>query len=159
MAEEKVIPDEAISEIEALFEHVPKKKATVIEALKIIQGHNRWVSDAAVKELAAMLEMSPDEVDGVATFYNIIFRQPVGRHVIHLCNSVSCYILGYEKIEEHIKNKLKVEFGETTTDGRFTFLPIPCLGTCDHGPAMIIDKDLHRDLTPEKVDEILEKYA
>lgn len=158
MAETKVIPDKAVKEITALFHHVPKKSATCIEALKIIQNHNRWVSDDAVKELAVLLEMSPDEIDGVATFYNIIFRQPVGRHIIHLCNSVSCYILGYEKIEDHIKNKLKVGFGETTPDGRFTFLPIPCLGTCDHGPAMIIDEDLHRDLTAEKVDEILEKY-
>ena len=158
MTTEQVISNEARQEIESLFHHLPHKQAACIDALKVVQRYNRWVSDEALNELAPILEMSPHEIDSVATFYNIIFRRPVGRHVIFLCNSVSCYIMGYDKIHEAIKQKLGIDFGQTTPDDRFTFLPIPCLGTCDHAPALLVDEDLHRDLTPEQLDEILAKY-
>jgi NADH-quinone oxidoreductase subunit E len=102
--------------------------------------------------------MTSDELDSVATFYNLVFRKPVGRHVILICDSISCWVMGFEKILDHIQNKLKIKYGETTKDNRFTLLPIPCLGTCDRAPALMIDNDLHRDLTVEKIDKILEKY-
>lgn len=154
----QVIPEEAKQEIEKLFEHLPHKQAACIDALKIVQKYNRWVSNEALEELAPILDMSAHQIDGIATFYNIIFRRPVGRHVIYLCNSVSCYIMGYEAIHAALKEKLQIGLGMTTKDDRFTFLPIPCLGTCDHAPAMIIDEDLYRDLKPEQLDEILAKY-
>lgn len=158
MVTAQVISNEARQEIEKLFHHLPHKQAACIDALKIVQKYNRWVSDEALQELAPILEMSVHEIDSVATFYNIIFRRPVGRHVILLCNSVSCWIMGYEEIKKTLKDKLKIDFGMTTKDDRFTFLPIPCLGTCDHAPAMIIDEDLYRDLKPDQLDEILAKY-
>lgn len=158
MVTAQVISNEARQEIEKLFHHLPHKQAACIDALKIVQKYNRWVSDEALQELAPILEMSVHEIDSVATFYNIIFRRPVGRHVILLCNSVSCWIMGYEEIKRALKDKLKIDFGMTTKDDRFTFLPIPCLGTCDHAPAMIIDEDLYRDLKPDQLDEILAKY-
>jgi NADH-quinone oxidoreductase subunit E len=102
--------------------------------------------------------MTSDELDSVATFYNLVFRKPVGRHVILICDSISCWVMGFEKILDHIQNKLEIKYGETTKDDRFTLLPIPCLGTCDRAPALMIDNDLHRDLTVEKIDKILEKY-
>jgi NADH-quinone oxidoreductase subunit E len=80
--------------------------------------------------------MSPAEVDSVTTFYNLIFRRPVGRHVILICDSVSCWIMGYEQVLNHIKRRLGVEIGQTTTDRRFTLLPIACLGACDKAPAV-----------------------
>ncbi len=158
MAIEQVISNEARQEIENMFHHLPHKQAACIEALKVVQKHNRWVSDEALQELSPILEMGVSEIDSVATFYNIIFRKPVGRHVIFLCNSVSCWIMGYETIHASIKEKLGVDFGQTTPDDRFTFLPIPCLGTCDHAPALIIGEDLYRDLKPDQLDEILAKY-
>jgi len=94
--ENQVISDEARKEIEALFHHLPHKQAACIDALKVVQKYNRWVSDEALEELAPILEMKTHEIDSVATFYNIIFRRPVGRHVIFLCNSVSCWVMGYE---------------------------------------------------------------
>ncbi len=145
-------------EIQYEFEHYETKQAACIEALKIVQRHRGWVSDDAVKDIAAFLEMSPDEVDSVASFYNLIYRHPVGKNVILLCDSVSCWVLGSTTIGEHIKQKLGIDFGQTTEDKRFTLLPIACLGTCDHAPAMMINWDTHRNLTPEKVDGILEKY-
>jgi len=95
----------------------------------------------------------------VATFYNLIFRQPVGRHVIMICDSISCYLTGYEQILAYLKKTLGVEFGQTTLDNRFTLLPICCLGNCDNGPAMRINSDYHGRLTPERVDAILAEYT
>lgn len=158
MTTEQVISDEARAEIDKLFEHLPYKAAACIDALKVVQKHNRWVSNEALKELAPILEMSPHQIDAVATFYNIIYRRPVGRHVIHLCDSVSCWVLGYEQIRDALRERLQVDLGQTTKDDRFTFLPIPCLGTCDKGPAMLVDEDLYQNITPDQLDDILAKY-
>lgn len=158
MTEFKVLSAEEVKEIQDTFAHFPAKSAACIEGLKIIQKRQRWVSDEALEELAKILEMSPAAIDSVATYYNLIFRKPIGRHVILICDNVSCYIMGYEKIAEYIKNKLEIDFGQTTPDNRFTLLPITCLGTCDHAPALMIDDDLHRDLTVDKLDDILNKY-
>lgn len=153
-----MLTSEEKREIDEEIHHMPTRKSACIEALKIVQRHRRWISDDSLKAIAEYLEMSPDELDSVATFYNLIFRKPVGEHVIFLCDSVSCWIMGYEQIKETITNKLGISFGETTDDDLFTFLPIQCLGTCDRAPAMMIDETLYRDLTPEKVEKILDEY-
>ncbi|MGE5431477.1 MAG: NADH-quinone oxidoreductase subunit NuoE [Syntrophomonadaceae bacterium] len=154
-----MLSEEEKKEIEEEFKLYPHKKAATIEAMKVVQKHRGWVSDESLKDLAEMLEVSTEDLDGVATFYNLIFRRPTGRHVILLCNSISCYIMGYNEIYQALSNVLGIKFGETSSDGRFTLLPVPCLGTCDHAPAMMIDKNLHRDLTPENLGKILEVYA
>ena len=145
-------------EIEAEFARYPTRRAVCIDALKIVQRHRGWISDESLEDIAQLLEMSVDELDGVATFYNLLFRQPVGRHVVLLCDSVSCWIMGCDRLRERLCGKLGVRLGETTGDGRFTLLPIVCLGTCDHAPAMMVDDDLHRDLDPEKAEQALENY-
>ena len=145
-------------EIEAEIPRYPTKRAVCIDAMKIVQRHRGWVSDESLQDIAQLLEMSLDELDGVATFYNLLFREPVGRHVVLLCDSVSCWIMGYDRLREHVCKKLGVRLGETTADGRFTVLPIVCLGTCDHAPAMMVDQDLHRDLDPEKTAQLLDGY-
>jgi NADH-quinone oxidoreductase subunit E len=146
-------------EIEQILPHYPDKRSACVEALKIVQRHHGWVSDERLKSLAMMLDMTPDELDGVATFYNLIYRRPVGRHVVLLCNSISCWIMGYEPMRAHLKARLGIDLGQTTANQRFTLLPIVCLGACDHAPVMMIDDDLHHDLTAEKVDGILRKYS
>lgn len=146
-------------EIEVQLDEYPARHNACIDALKIVQRHRGgWVSDDAVRDVATFLDMSPDEVDSVATFYNLIFRKPVGEHMIMVCDSVSCWIMGYERILEHLRDRLEIAYGQTTEDGQFTMLPIQCLGTCDHAPALMIDEDLHRDVTPEKLDVILQQY-
>ena len=137
---------------------LPHKKAAVMEALKIVQKYRGWISDESVIAIAGYLEMSTAEVDSVATFYNLIFRKPVGRHVILLCDSISCYVMEYGKIYAALQEKLKIQFGETTADNCFTLLPNACLGCCDHAPALMIDDDLYRNLTVEMLDPILQKY-
>jgi NADH-quinone oxidoreductase subunit E len=132
--------------------------AACLEALKIVQKYQRWVSDQGIQDLAPFLGMTPDELDAVATFYPFIFRGPVGRHVIYLCDTVSCWIMGYETILAHLTKRLGITLGETSADGLFTLLPVSCIGACDHAPAMMIDRELHGDLTLEKIDSILERY-
>ncbi|MFZ4462737.1 MAG: NADH-quinone oxidoreductase subunit NuoE [Bacteroidales bacterium] len=149
---------EEIHEINEEIGMYPYKQAACIEALKVVQNHRRWVSDENIQDLARLLEMSAEEIDSVATFYNLIYRKPVGKYVILLCDSVSCYIMGYETVLSYIEKKLGIKMGETTADDRFTLLPVPCLGTCDHAPAMMVGRDLHRDLTQEKLDQILDSY-
>ena len=146
-------------EIEAEFPRYEKKQAVCIEALKIVQRHRGWVSDEILIEVADFLEMAPAEVDAVATFYNLIFRKPVGRHVILVCDSVSCWIMGYERIIQHLQERLGIGLGQTTADGNFTLLPIVCLGACDQAPAMMIDDELYGNLDEEKIDEILANFT
>src|SRR3954453_23164567 len=118
-----MLTETEIQEIEEEIKLVPYKKAAVIEALKIVQHQRGWISDDSVAEIAGFLEMSPAEVDSVATFYNLIFRKQVGRHVILLCDSISCYVIGYQKIYVALQKELKIKFGETTENKRFTLLP------------------------------------
>ena len=153
-----MLSPEERQEIEAEFGHYPDKRALSIDAMKVVQKHRGWVSDEGLKDIAELLGMSVDELDSVATFYNLIYRKPVGRHVILVCDSISCWIMGYDRLRDHLMNRLGVKMGETTPDGRFTLLPIVCLGTCDHAPALMVDNDLHRDLDTDKIDSILEQY-
>jgi len=149
---------EEINEIEAEAAHYPKREAVCIDALKIVQRRRGWVSDESLRDIALHLGMSPTDLDSVATFYNLIFRRPVGRHVIMVCDSVSCWIMGHDRVKKHLTERLGIEFGQTTPDDRFTLLPIVCLGCCDRAPAMMVGGDLHTDLDPQKIDIQLEKY-
>ena len=153
-----MLTEAELKEIEAEIAHYPTKRAACVDALKIVQKHRGWISDESLKEVADFLEMTPDELDGVATYYNLIFRRPVGKHVILLCDSVSCWIMGYPNIRQKLNEELGIDFGETTSDGQFTLLPIVCLGDCDHAPAMMVDRDLYHDLDADKILPILEKY-
>ncbi len=151
-----MLTEEERREIEAEFQHYAQKRAVCIDALKIIQRHRGWVSDEGIRDLAGFLEMTPDELDSVATFYNLIFRKPVGKHVILICDSVSCWIMGYDRIRENLTARLRIKLGETSPDGEFTMLPIPCLGACDHAPALMIDDELYQDLDIHKIGQIIE---
>ena len=145
--------------IEAELGRYPEKRAAAPEAMKIVMRRTGWLCDEDLRDIAAFLEMSTDELDGLATCYNLIFRRPVGRHVILICDSVSCWIMGYEPLGEHLMARLGIGFGETTADGRFTLLPVCCLGACDHAPAMMIDEDFHGDLDAAGIDQVLEAYS
>ena len=153
-----MLSKEEIERIKKEMVKFPVKSAASIEALKIVQDKQRWVSDESLAEVATILEMPATELENVASFYNLIFRKPVGRHVIFVCDSISCYVMGYEKILDLMTKKLGIVYGETTKDDRFTLLPIQCLGNCDHAPTIMIDNDLYSDLTEEKMEDILQKY-
>jgi NADH-quinone oxidoreductase subunit E len=145
-------------EIEGKLAHYPNKQAVCIEAMLVVQRHHGWVSDEALRDLSEMLGLSAADMDGVATFYNLIRRRPVGRHVALMCDSVSCWIMGSERMRNYVCSSLGTPLGGTTEDGRFTLLPIVCLGACDHAPAMMIDGELHEDLDERQIEEILAHY-
>ena len=143
--------------ISAQVQHYPQPQAATIEALKIVQKHQGWVSDGKLKAIAQRLKMSPDEVESVATFYNKIYRQPVGKTVISLCDSVSCWIMGYQGLAQSLSQELQIALGETTADGAITLLPTPCLGACDYAPvAMVGDQRAHQ-LTPTSLIKLAHK--
>ncbi|HQT88765.1 MAG TPA: NADH-quinone oxidoreductase subunit NuoE [Acidiphilium sp.] len=148
--------DAALREaIVAVTRECETPRAAGIDALKLVQKRFGFVSDRHLAELAELLGMTPAELDGVATFYNLIFRRPVGRHVILLCDSVACWMMGGTAARLQLRERLGIEPGQTTADGLFTLLPIVCLGCCDHAPAMMIDDDLHGDLDAARLDAIL----
>jgi len=153
-----MLTEEERREILEEVNHYPYPAVACIDALKIIQHYRGWISDDSVKDIAQVLSMSNEEVDGVATFYSRIYRKPVGRNVILLCDSVSCMIMEYETLFNYISKKLGIGFGETTPDGRFTLLPVSCLGDCDNAPVMMINNDHFNNLTVEKVDKLLDSY-
>ena len=153
-----MLTEEEKKEILEEVKQYPYPAVACIDALKIVQHHRRWVSDESVRDIAQILGISNEEVDGVATFYSRIYRKPVGRNIILICDSVSCMILGYVSIYDYISKKLGIGFGETTSDGRFTLLPISCLGDCDHAPALMINNDHYNNLTVGKIEELLASY-
>ncbi len=150
-----MLSDTERQEIDSEIRHAPAKSAVAIDALKIVQRERGWISGDAIKDIARHLEMTPDELDGVATFYNRIFRKPVGRHVIEVCDSISCWVMGSDSIKDILARRLGVGEGGTTSDGRFTLLPVDCLGACHRAPAAVVDGELHGELDEAKLDEML----
>ena len=145
-------------EIEEEMHHYPDTRAASIGALKIVQKHRGWVPDAAIPQIARMIGTDAADLEGVATFYSLIFRQPVGRHVVLVCDSISCHLTGYDELRSALERKLGIGYGQTTADQRYTLIPICCLGACDRGPTMMIDEDLHGDVKPADLDKILGEY-
>ena len=153
-----MLNESEIREIEEEIKQYPYPSVACMDVLKIVQAHRGYVSDESVTDIAQILSVSAEEVEGVATFYSRIYRKPVGRNVILICDSVSCMIMGYGSLYKYISEKLGIEFGKTTSDGRFTLLPNSCLGDCDNAPVMMINNDHYNRLTIERTDEILSKY-
>ncbi len=129
----------------------------VVDVMFALQDHYGYLSDEGLEQAAQLLEMSPLEVEELATFYTFIYREPVGKFVIHVCDSLICWMEGQESISDHLSRKLGIQPGETTRDGLFSLLPVCCIGYCDRAPAMLINRKVYGELTPEKIDEILER--
>ena len=144
-----------VTEIESEISHLPNRPSAAIDALKIVQSYRGWISDESLSAIAEMLGMSVAELDGIATFYNLIYRQPVGDKVILYCDSVSCWLMDGDVVCEKIKQKLGVDYGGTTADNKYTLLPVTCLGDCDHAPAMMVGDELHHDLTTDNIEGLL----
>ncbi|WP_159715237.1 NADH-quinone oxidoreductase subunit NuoE [Blochmannia endosymbiont of Camponotus nipponensis] len=152
------LSQEEYSAIQEECTHYEDIRAASVESLKIIQKNRGWVPDEAVILIAKILRISVADVEGVATFYNQIFRQPVGRHIIRYCDSVVCYLFGCEKIQKTLTCVLKVEVGNTTSDNRFTLIPTCCLGRCHKSPVIMINKDIYFRIVPETLIKLLGQY-
>ncbi len=146
------------SAIEHEMHHYEDPRAASIEALKIVQKARGWVPDGACDAISEILGIPASDIEGVATFYSQIFRVPVGRHIIRVCDSMTCYIGGHESVLDSLKNEIGIEPGQTTVDNRFTLIPVCCLGNCDKAPALMINDDTFGDVQPDGVAALLEAY-
>ncbi len=150
-----MIPDMQKTELQARVASAITSREAAVDVMKELQKHYGWLTDEAVGEAAALLGLTPLQVEELATFYEMIYRRPVGRKVIHVCDSISCWSVGGEAVMDHLQKRLGIRPGETTGDGAFTLIPCCCLGNCGEGPTMMIGDTLYGRLTPERVDEIL----
>ncbi len=153
-----VLSQQARNHIDHWLQKYPsdQKQSAVIAALTYVQAENGgFLTNELVEAVAAYLGMPRIAAFEVATFYSMFELKPVGRHKIGVCTNISCMLRGSEGIVEHLKNKLGVNLGETTQDGKFTLKSVECLAACCGAPVMQIGNDYYEDLTPQKVDEIL----
>jgi NADH-quinone oxidoreductase subunit E len=152
-----MLPQELKDRLDAEIKQVEHPRELAVDVMFAIQDHYGYLSDEALAEAAAMLGMTPLELDELATFYTFTFREPVGKYVIHVCDSVVCWMNGYESVRDCLCRKLGIAMGETTPDGLFTLLPVCCIGYCDRSPAILVNRRVYGELTPQKIDEIIEK--
>jgi NADH-quinone oxidoreductase subunit E len=150
-----MLPEALIKSWNARISAVAHPRELAIDLMFDAQSHFGYLSDAALEESAALLGMTPLELEELATFYTFIYREPVGRYVIHVCDSLICWMHGYEKLADYLRRTLQIEMGGTSADGLFTLLPVCCIGYCDRSPAMLINRRVYGNLTAEKIDAIL----
>ncbi|TQV71185.1 NADH-quinone oxidoreductase subunit NuoE [Exilibacterium tricleocarpae] len=148
-----------IAEIRAEVSHYEYPQAASIEALKVVQKYRGWVSDESLRAVAKLLEMSAEQLDGVATFYSLIFRRPVGENMLMLCDGISCWMLGCEQVKARIQERLGIDYGETSPDNKFTLLPVTCQGACDRAPVLLKNMQLYTHLSAAGIDALLADTA
>ncbi|VAW88217.1 NADH-ubiquinone oxidoreductase chain E [hydrothermal vent metagenome] len=161
MAESKrhLLSDETIGEIDVWVAKYPKdqKQSAVMAALTAVQDANGgWLTQDLMEAVAEYLEMEPISVYEVATFYSMYELKPVGRNKICVCTNISCMLCGSDEVVSHLKNKLGIGFGETTADGKVSLKEVECLGACGGAPMLQIGDQYYENLTPEKIDSILD---
>ncbi len=152
-----MLPEDLKKSLRERIAVVDHPREMVVDVMFAVQEHYGHLTDEGVEETAQLVGMSALEVEQLATFYTFIYREPVGKYVIHVCDSVVCWMNGFETIKEYLSKKLGIEDGQTTPDGLFTLLPVCCVGYCDRSPAILINNKVYGNLTTEKIDEILEK--
>lgn len=153
---EPYLTDELKAELSAkYFPRYPTKRAVLLPALHAIQHKYNWIPPQALEEVAAFLELAPAEVLDTATFYEEYWLKPKGQYLLQVCRSLSCEICASSDLTNHLKEKLVIELGETTDDGRFTLVELECLGACGTAPVMLVNDVLHEELTVAKVERII----
>ena len=164
----QVLSDAEVGEIEEECAHLPDRKSAAIDAMMIVQRHRGWVSDESLSAIAQLLGMSVENLDSIATFYNLIYRKPVGRHVVMVCDSVSCYVMGADGLRKAVEQHLGIGLGEMI-DGRRPVhtaadrLP-RCMRSCTHDDGLssgrddLIDDELIGDVTAEKLGETFARF-
>ena len=153
-----MLSPESLAEIDRELAKFPadRRQSALMAALRIAQEEHGWLSPELIEYVAGVIGVPAVRALEVATFYSMYDLEPVGKHKIEVCTNISCMLRGCDKIVDHLKNKLDVDFGETTEDGKFTLREVECLAACAGAPMMQIGHDYYEDLTPEKVDQILE---
>jgi NADH-quinone oxidoreductase subunit E len=143
-------------QIQSLMERYPQKRSALIPALQLAQKEAGYISQELISEIAQLFSLSPNEVNEVASFYTMFYKKPVGKYVIQVCTNISCLLCSAEQIMGHLTQKLGIRPGEMTADKKFTLMEVECLGSCGTSPVIQINDNYYEELTPEKVDRILE---
>jgi len=149
-------PERAKAEVAEVISHYPLKRSAVLPVLWIAQRTWGWVPPAALRLVARTLELPEPEVFGIATFYTMFNLEPVGRHHLQVCMTLSCSLMGADRLFRHLEERLRIGHGETTPDGRFTLRRVECLAACGRGPCMQVGLDYHENLDESRVDALLE---
>nr|WP_309143303.1 NADH-quinone oxidoreductase subunit NuoE [Microbulbifer okhotskensis] len=144
-------------EIDQEATHYQQRFPVGLEALRIVQKHRGWISDETIQAISDYLDIPVAELESVATYFQLIFRQPVGKEVIYLCKSSSCWIMGCDHLQKTISDRLMIKPGETSEDGIFTLLETPCLGDCDKAPVLMLGEEMHRNLDENSINALIDK--
>ena len=152
-----MLPTDLERTLRELVEGVDHPREMVVDVMMILQEHFGYLTDEALRHAARLTGMSPLEVEELATFYTFIYREPVGRYIIHVCDSLVCWLDGYASLRDHLCKTLGIELGGTTSDGLFTLLPVCCIGYCDRAPAILVNRKVYGNLTPEKLEALLDQ--
>jgi NADH-quinone oxidoreductase subunit E len=150
------LTDGAIQQIKDVSAKYPQSRSALLPALHIAQNELGWLSREAMEDVASALAMDPDQVEEVATFYTMFYTEPVGTYVLEVCKTLPCSILGSDEITDYISSKLGINPGDTTSDGMFTLFRVECLAACHRAPVMQVNHRYYQDLTPEKIDALID---
>jgi NADH-quinone oxidoreductase subunit E len=154
-----MLPDHLNKTLSERIAHAEAPREQAVDVMFELQDHFGYMSDEAMVEASKLLGMTTLELEELATFYDHIYREPVGKYVIHVCDSAICWMNDHQSVTDHIRSRLGVEVGGTTADGLFSLLPVCCIGYCDRAPAMTINRRVFGRLTPEKIDRILSRLT
>jgi NADH-quinone oxidoreductase subunit E len=147
---------ESTRRVDEIIERYPRKLAAMLPVLWEVQREQGWISPEAMEWVAARLECSPAAVQSVVTFYTMLDDQPVGKWKLQVCRTLSCELMGARRIVDHLRARLGIEPGETTADGMFTLQEVECLASCGTGPMMQVNLKFYENLTPERIDTLLD---
>jgi len=151
-----MLSESACQQIQELIGTYPRKRSALIPSLHLVQKETGYISQDVMREVARIFELSPNEVHEVVSFYTMFYKKPVGEYVLQVCTNISCQLCNAEGIMAHLTEKLGIKPGETTADKKFTLLEVECLGSCGTSPVVQINDDYYEDLTPEKLDSVLD---
>jgi NADH-quinone oxidoreductase subunit E len=151
-----MLSESARNRIQALIAKYPHKRSALIPSLQLAQEEAGYITPDVVLELAEVFAVPPNEIIEVASFYTMLHRKPHGKYVVQVCTNISCLLCNCEEIMRHLQSRLGIKPGETTPDNKFTLLEVECLASCGTAPVAQINEDYHENLTPEKLDRILD---
>ncbi len=154
-----MIPDQLKNTLEQRVAAAITPREAAVEVMKELQRHYGWLTDEALTEAAQLLGLTPVQVEELATFYEMIYRRPVGKRVVHVCDSISCWAMGGESLLQQLAAHLGIEVGGTTGEGMFTLLPCCCLGNCGESPTMMVGDNIYGGLTLEKALAVLQRES
>ncbi len=151
-----VFSEKARGELDRIVSRYPSREAAILPALHLAQREFGFVSDEAIKYVAGLIGVSPARIEGVATFYTMYNRKPVGKYHVQICRNISCSLMGAEHLIERVSKKLGIRPGQTTPDGRITLSQVECLGSCGTAPVMQVNDDYYENLTADSIERILD---